>query len=114
MATASQSPEPRKPRRPPAKTIEGRENQLISLAIDLAERQLSEGTASAQVITHYLKQGTVREQLEQERLRRDNILLEAKANSMASSERMEILYEQAIKAMRGYAGQEVEEEYDED
>lgn len=114
MATASQSPEPRKPRRPPAKTLEGRENQLISLAIDLAERQLSEGTASAQVITHYLKQGTVREQLEQERLRRDNILLEAKANSMASSERMEILYEQAIKAMRGYAGQELEEEYDED
>lgn len=88
---------------------------MISLAVDLAEKQLAEGTASAQVITHYLKQGTVREQLEQERLRRDNILLEAKANSMASSERMEVLYEEAIKAMRGYAGQEVEEEeYDED
>ena len=55
-------------RRPPATSVEARENQLISLAVDLAERQLSEGTASSQVITHYLKLGTTKDRLEKEKL----------------------------------------------
>ncbi len=103
-----------KPKRPPATTPEGRENQLISLAFTLAEKQLSEGTASAQVVTHYLKLGTTRERLEQEKLARENKLLEARSESLASGKRVEELYSKALKAMRGYAGYDDgdEEEYD--
>lgn len=42
----------------PGLTIEADENLCISLATDLAKKQLIEGTASSQVITHYLKLGT--------------------------------------------------------
>lgn len=92
--------------RRPASTPEGRENQLVALAVDLAEQQLVEGTASAQVISHYLKLGSTREQLEQERLTRENELLTAKVEQMASSKRIEELYEVALNAMRTYAGQD--------
>ncbi|MET0786488.1 MAG: hypothetical protein ABWY25_07280 [Paenisporosarcina sp.] len=98
----------------PATTPENRENQLVSLAIDLAEKQLSEGTASAQVISHYLKLGSTREQLEQERLSRENQLLTAKVESMASAKRVEELYAAALNAMRTYAGQDIEHYDDED
>lgn len=87
-----------------ATTEEGRESQMVSLAIDLAERQLSDGTASAQVITHYLKLGSTRERLEQERLKRENLLLEARADGMASMGRVEEMYKEAMEAFRGYAG----------
>lgn len=90
----------------PATTIEGRENQMISLAVDLAEKQLREGTASAQVISHYLKIATTREILEQERLRGENALLVAKVDAIASSKRTEELYLEALNAMRMYAGQD--------
>lgn len=101
-----------KKRRPPATTLEGRENQLIALAVDLAEKQLSEGTASAQVITHYLKLGTTKETLEKEKLIRENELLKAKAEALQSQQKMEELYSNAIKAMRSYSG--MEEEIEED
>lgn len=90
----------------PATTPEARENQMISLAVDLAESQLTSGTASAQVISHYLKLGSTREKLEQERLRRENELLEAKSEAMASAKRVEELYMAALDAMRSYSGQE--------
>lgn len=102
-----------KPTGRPAATPEGRENQLISLASDLAERQLREGTASSQVITHYLKLGTSRERLEQERLARENQLLEAKAEQLAASQRVEELYGKALDAMRSYTGQDVGDEDEE-
>lgn len=91
----------------PAYTEDGRERQVVSAAIDLAEKQIREGTASAQVITHYLKLGSTRERLEQERLRGENELLRAKVDSMASAKRVEELYDDAIQAMRAYSGQEV-------
>ncbi len=98
----------------PATTEENRESQLVSLAVDLAERQLTEGTASSQVITHYLKLGSTREKLEQERLRRENELLTSKVDMIASAKRVEDLYAAALGAMRSYAGQDVEEHYDEE
>lgn len=88
----------------PASTPEGRENQLISLAMDLAERQLKEGTASSQVITLFLKLASTREKLEQERLQRENLLLSAKVDAISSAKRMEELYAEAISAMKRYAG----------
>lgn len=96
----------------PARTPEARESQLVSLAIDLAEKQLREGTASSQVITHYLKLGTMKETLERERLLQENELLKAKTESLKSTKRIEELYENAIKAMSRYNGH-VEDEYEE-
>lgn len=107
---------PKQSRRPPATTPEGRENQLISKAVDLASKQLDEGTASAQVITHYLKLGSSREKLEQERISKENELLEAKKEAMAAGARIEELYSTAISAMRRYAGEEApatQSEFDE-
>ena len=92
-------------KRPPGTTPEARENQLIALAVDLAEQQLEKGTASAQVITHYLKLGTTRERLEQERLRQENLLTAAKIENLASAARVEELYSNALKAMRIYQGE---------
>ena len=88
----------------PAFTPEARENQLISLAVDLAEQQLLNGTASAQVITHYLKLGTANARLEKEKLERENKLLEAKTKAIESSEKIEALYTEAIRAMKEYGG----------
>lgn len=90
----------------PATTPEGRENQLVALAVERAEQQLRDGTASAQVITHYLKLGSTREQLEQDRLRQENELLRAKVEAMASQKQVEELYRAALDAMRSYSGQE--------
>ena len=95
----------------PALTPEARENQMISLAVDLAERQLQEGTASSQVITHYLKLGSMRERLEREKLEEENKLLKARTAQIQSMKRVEELYEEAIKAMRNYGGQGEQDEY---
>lgn len=92
----------------PATSPEQRESQLMSLATDLAEKQLIEGTASAQVITHYLKMASSRERLEQERLQRENLLLTAKVEQIASGKRIEELYEDALHAMKTYSGREEE------
>lgn len=94
----------------PALTPEARENQMISLAVDLAERQLQEGTASSQVITHYLKLGSMRERLEREKLEEENKLLKARTAQIQSMKRVEELYEEAIKAMRNYSGQGEQDE----
>lgn len=95
----------------PALTPEARENQMIFLAESLAEKQLLEGTASAQVITHYLKLGTMRERYEIEKLKADTKLQQAKIESLESAQRIEALYEDAMKAFRTYHG---ESNYDED
>jgi hypothetical protein len=97
-------------RRPPATTIENRESQLVSLAVRLAEKQLLDGTASSQVITHYLKLGSTRESLEQERLRGENNLLVAKVEAIASGQRVEAMYKEALDAMRSYTGRETPED----
>jgi hypothetical protein len=100
-------------KRRPAHSEDGREKQLVSLAIDLAEKQLIEGTASSQVITHYLKLGSTREKLEQDRLRNENELLKSKVDQLASAKKVEELYAAALDAMRAYTGQEPEQEDDE-
>jgi len=92
-----------KPMRP-AFTPEARENQMISLAVDLAEKQLRDGTASSQVITHFLKLATHKEKLEQEILETQNALLKAKTESIYSAKRQEDLYTDALEAMRTYTG----------
>ena len=100
--------------RSPALTPEARENQMIALAVDLAEKQLIEGTASSQVITHFLKLGTTKAELEKEKLKNENKLLEAKTKATESAEEVKVLYENAIKAFRNYNGQGDPEEYEDD
>lgn len=89
--------------RPPATTPEARENQLVSAAIDLAEQQISNGTASAQVITHFLKLGSTRERLEQQRLEHENELTRVRIEAIESQKRVEELYMEALQAMRSYS-----------
>lgn len=96
----------------PALTPEARENQLISLAIDCAEQQLRDGTASSQVITHYLKLGSTREQLEIETMKQQSELIKAKTQALQSAQRVEELYANALKAMKNYSGHSGEEQDD--
>ena len=91
-------------RRPPARTPEARENQMISLAIDLAEKQLQKGTASSQVITHYLKLGSTKERIEKEILEKQKELIEAKTKTLNSNNEAKELYNQALVAFRKYSG----------
>ena len=84
---------------------------MIALAMDRAEQQLLDGTASSQVITHFLKLGSERERLERERLEEENQLLRAKTKALEDSADMKEMYERAIKAMRDYAGVNDADEY---
>ena len=98
----------------PATTPEARENQMIALAVDLAEKQLIEGTASSQVITHYLKLATTKEKIEREILEKQKELIVAKTENLQSAKRIEELYSNALKAMQNYSGQTCSMEDDED
>ena len=88
----------------PALTPEARENQLIALAVDLVQQRLLDGSASSQETTHFLKLGSMKNQLEMEKLREENKLLKAKTESIQSAKRVEELYVEAINAMRRYSG----------
>lgn len=96
----------------PATTPEARENQMIALAENLAEQQLRDGTASSQVITHYLKLGSTKERIEQEILKEQKKLITAKTEALESAKRVEELYTKAIKAMRRYQGHGSDDEDD--
>lgn len=93
-------------KRRPALTPEARELQLISMAFDAAEQQFLAGTASSQVITHFLKLGSEKERLEREKLKEENKLLRAKTKAVESSEEIKALYADAVKAMQRYSGAE--------
>lgn len=100
--------------RGPATTPEGRESEIIAAAYDLAEQQIKDGTASAQVISHFLKMGSTRERQELTLLSAKTSLELAKVEQLASEARVEVLYEEAIKAMRSYAGQETADDEEDD
>lgn len=97
-----------------ALSIENQEARMIALATDLAEQQLRDGTASSQVISHYLKLGSVKAQLELEKERAEIKLLQAKTKAAESSEEYKVLVEDAIKAMRNYTGNGDPDEYEYD
>lgn len=99
-------------RRKPALTPEARENQMISLAVNLAEQRMMDGTASSQLIVHYLKMAADQEKrkLENQLLETQVELAKAKTSQIESEQRTEELYAQAIEAMKRYGGQ-TEDEY---
>ena len=98
----------------PATSPEARENQLVALAVDLAERQLLEGTASSQVITHYLKLGSTKERLEKDILEKRKDLITAQTEGLKSEKRVEELYSEVLTAMKTYGGFGKEEEDDDE
>jgi predicted S18 family serine protease len=91
--------------RPPATTPEARERRLTAMAMDLAEARLASGQATSQEIVHFLKLGSSRESLEQERLRSENELSQAKIDAIASHQKIEELYAEALSAMKSYSGE---------
>ncbi len=99
-----QRQETRRRTRKPATTPEARELELSAAAYDLAEEQIHSGTASSQVITHFLKAGSMRERLEQERMYHEIELMEVKKIQLEGQARVEELYKNALEAMRGYSG----------
>lgn len=98
-----------KRKRSPSISPSSKENHLISLAVDLAEKQLRDGTASPSVIAHYLRLGSPQAKLEREKMERENALLEAKTEAIKSQKANAELYERAIKAMKIYNGQDDDE-----
>lgn len=93
------------PKRTKARTQQGKENYLINLAMGLVEQQLLDGTASSQVLTHFLKLATTKEKLENEKLRSDLRVAEAKIKSFQSADEIKDLYEKALSAMNRYSGE---------
>jgi hypothetical protein len=95
----------------PALSPEARDNQMISLAYDLAQQRLLDGTASSQEVTHFLKMGSEKTRLEIEHLREEVQLLRAKTKAYDNAEEIKILYKDALDAMRNYAGHGDPEDY---
>lgn len=94
----------KKSKKAPAKSIKAREEQLVAATFDLAEDQILAGTASSQVMTHFLKIGATTYELELERLKNENELLKAKVEALKSSRNFESLVKEAIDAMQRYGG----------
>lgn len=103
MVRKKQEPQPPERTSRPATTPEARENQLINLAVNLAEKQLKDGTASPSVIAHYLKLGSQRERLERDILEKNAKLMEAKARNIDKERESEETAKAAIEAMRNYS-----------
>lgn len=114
MAARRRSTQDAETRGRPATTPDQRENELIALAHDEAEKQIRNGAASSQVITHFLKLGSSRERLEQERIAHENELLQVKREQIESQKRVEELYLNALNAMRSYAGYNTSESEDDE
>lgn len=110
MTTEPEKPKRRQKRK--ALSAEARENEMIALAVDLAEEQLRSGKASTQVIVHYLKLATKKEELEQNMLAKKVELVTAQTENIKSAARIEDLYKEAISAMQIYSGNGEEEEED--
>lgn len=96
------------------RTSEGKESQLINLAMKLAEKKLRDGTASSQVITHFLRLATAKTQLEAEKLKADVKLSSAKVDKINSDRDMKNVYEQVIDAMKKYQGDMEDDEYEDE
>ncbi len=95
-------------RRPPAMTPEGQEQRLIAMAMDYAEQQFANGTASSQMTVHFLREGSERARLEKENMRLNQALIAAKTESLQSAKKMDELYREAFQAFTKYSGQREE------
>ena len=104
MGRFRKEPEEEIPESRPATTPEEQENRMISLAVELAEKQLRDGTAATPLINHYLRLATVKERKEVEKLALETELLKARTDQIGSAARSDQMYEKAINAFREYSG----------
>lgn len=104
----------RKNRNHADRTPEGRENRLISMALDLAEERLRNGTATAQEVVHFLKLGSEKSRVEVEKLELEKKLVEAKTENLKAQRDMATMFNDAMAAMKRYRGDEDEDEYDDE
>ena len=95
---------------PPTLTVEGRENQLIAAAYDLAEKRILDGTASSQELTYFLKMGSSKTKLENEKLKEEVTHLRAKTSALEAQISNEALLDKALRAFRSYRGEDEDEE----
>lgn len=91
-------------RRAPAVGREAREEQLISMAMDRAEKRFLEGTASDSLTIHFLRLATTKMELEKEKVRKEIAQLEAKTGAIQSMARMEEVCSDAMEALTKYGG----------
>ena len=102
-----------KTQRRPALTPEARENQLISMAYDLVEQRLLDGTASSQETTHFLKLASSKALLEKEKLAEENKLLRARTEAIEEERKCDEFYAQVLDGLKLYSGQGTQvDEYD--
>lgn len=83
---------------------EAYENRLINKAYKAVEKRIESGEATAAELVHFLREGSIRQQLELEKLKKENELLKAKTESIASQKEVKELYSEAISAFRKYSG----------
>lgn len=89
---------------PTSRTIEESEQRCIAYSTKLAEEKLADGTASSQIIMHYLKLGSEKTKQEIEKLKYETELVRAKTEAVKAQQRSEELFADAIAAMRHYSG----------
>ena len=89
---------------PPSRSLEESEQRCIADATRLAEQKLADGTASSQIIMHYLKQGTEKTRLEIEKIKYETELVKAKTEAVKSQQRSEELFAEVVSALKEYSG----------
>lgn len=89
-------------KRAPALDPDAREAQLINLAMNRAEEQLQAGTASSQVITHFLRLATEKTKLERDKIAAEVALANAKVDAIRAQQTSEQMYQEALEAFRSY------------
>lgn len=111
MVKANENSRGKVSNRSPAVTPEGREQQLIALAMEATEKRIRNGTATAQELCHFLKAGSPTAKLERQILEKQKELITAKTEAIESQKRVEELYSNALSAMRAYSGSSEGDEY---
>ncbi len=104
MAAQTKNSTKHKPKSYKSMSSEDREKQIIAKAVDLAEKKIEDGTASSQIICHYLDLATEERQRKNEKLKKETELLEAKKDSLETEQKREEIYENALKAFTSYSG----------
>ena len=99
----------------PVMSPEAVENRIINKAYKAIEKRIDEGTATAAELVHFAREGSLKQQYELEKLKKENELLRAKTEMIASQKEVKELYAEAISAFRRYSGiPDFEEEENDD
>lgn len=81
-----------------------RERENMFLATELAAKQLRDGTAKAQVVTHYLRMSSPREDIERRMMEAKIALLEGQLAACQNDMATQALIIEALESLREYRG----------